>query len=187
MRTLLTKFFALGLVGFIAFGILPVGPAKAQTQAQINAVVAAAAGGDTQAIARFLSDNKGNPGLAQLVGNAVASQLSLNTANSQALANALVATGDVALISGVMAANGIGTGAQSAVARSLVSSGNVTLIATVEASLSSVGATGALGVLTTQVAASPLVVALVSAGTPPTPIAIAVISPAQTLCSGSCA
>jgi hypothetical protein len=181
MRLRIAKFLGLGLVGLMAFIAMPVEPAKAQTQADINAAVTAAAGGDATAIVTFLAKF---PNAQVAIGDAVAGAINAGGPGVSNLSTALVATGNSGLISGVMVANGMSTTAQNAIAGALVASKDVTLIATVQQQVQSTGST-AIGALSTALTSAPALVIPVSVPVVP-PIIVIVPSPAQTPsnCSG---
>ena len=176
MRFGIGKFLALGLVGLTAFIAMPVESAKAQTTAQINAAVAAAAGGNAQAIANFLTTF---PNAAVAIGDAVAGAINAGGPGVGNLSTALVATGNSGLISGVMVASGMTPAAQAAIAGAVVASGNVTLIATVQQQVQTAGGT-AVGALAAAIANSPLVIPVSAIVAPPViVIVVPVVSPAQ--------
>ena len=175
MRFRIAKFFALGLVGLMAIVAMSVESAKAQTTADVNAAVTAAAGGDKQAIANFLL---AFPGGAVAIGDAVAGAINAGGPGVAALSTALVATGNSGLISGVMVASGMTPAAQSAIAGALVAGGNVTLIATIQQQVLSAGGT-AVGALATALANSPLVLPVSGTTAPPIIVIVPAVSPAQ--------
>ena len=187
MRYRIAKFLVLGLVGFLAFIAMPADPAKAQTQADINAAVTAAAGGDVQAIATFLQTFGADAAVA--IGDVVAGAINAGGPGVANLSKALVATGNSGLISGVMVAAGMTPAAQSAIAGAVVASGNVTLIATIQQQVQTAGGT-AVGALSSALANAPAVVLPVSVPVPPPIVPIVVPSPAQSgtpgCTSGSC-
>jgi len=184
MRLWIGKYLGLGLVGLMAFIAMPMEPARAQTTADINAAVAAAASGDSTAIATFIQ--KFGQDAVVKIGDAVAAAINAGGPGVNNLSTALVATGDSGLISGVMVANGMTPAAQKAIAGAVVQSGNVILIATIQQQVQTVGG-AAVGALSTALANSPLVIAVVAPVSVP-PIVVIVPSPAQTLptCTGSC-
>lgn len=148
MRERLIRFMAVVLMGVAGFSAQPGASAWAQTLQQtaaINQAVADAAGGNVQALTTFLQNN---PGLATVVGNAVATQLNANAAGAANIANALVATGDVSLISGVMIAANITPAAQATLAGAVAQSGNAGLAAQVIKALQASGNAGALAAVT---------------------------------------
>jgi len=182
MRMWVAKFFALWVVGIVAFAGVSALPANAQTAAQIQkAVNDAASGADVGAVSRLLGEY---PGSAIAIGNVLAGKMNAADTNATAAANlatALVATGNASLISGVLLAGGMSTAAQSSIATALSKSGNVTLIATVEAQLPA-GST-VLALVANAAATAGLVI--VQANTAP-PIVVVQPSPQQTCSGASC-
>lgn len=143
MRTLIVKFATLAVAGLMAIGTVSVSPARAQTQDQINAAVnAAMSGTNPTALATFLATY---PNAAVALGDVVAGTLNAGGPGTTALAAALVATGNVGLISGVLVVSN--TAAQAAVAAPLAASSNTNLAADVQVSLAKSGSSAAAGAM----------------------------------------
>ncbi len=181
MRTCVAKFCALWVVGFVAFGLIFGAPVKAQTSAEIqNAVNDAASGANVNAVKQLLALY---PKAAIAIGDVLAGKMKAADTNSTASANlaaALVATGDAALISGVLVAGGMPAAAQASIATALSGTRNVSLIATVEALLPANSTV--LALVANAAASVGLVIAQQTISVP----AIVVIQPSpQQTCSGA--
>ncbi len=137
MRETISKFVALVLVAILAFAATPPS-AKAQDAAT---AIAQAAAGDSTALNALIASNPSavsallttitDPATLTAVGNAFANALQAGGPNAQAVADALVASKNSALVSGVIGASGLSTTAQTLVATELTKSGDNSLIVSV--------------------------------------------------------
>src|SRR5476651_1360644 len=119
MRRFIAKFSTLGMVGVLAFGLLPSVPAQAEVP---------------QALQDQLNGVSGNSTAGQLVttGDAVIAFLkTASPADAALVLSTLAQTGNANLISGVLAAPDISAINAKTLATNVVSTGNATVIATV--------------------------------------------------------
>lgn len=187
MRALIAKFAMLTVVGLAGINAVSVSPALAQNTPPADAAlvaVTAAAAGNTQALATFLQNN---PGAAQTVGDLVAGDLTLGGTVATNLAAALVATGNVALISGVMISANISAASQGAIASALSSSGNTSLATSVASSVQSAGGTSAVAALAalSNLGVTPPATPVAAGGAPAVPPPTVIVPSPAILIAGS--
>jgi hypothetical protein len=145
MRITISKFFALAVVAILAFAATP--PAARAQDA--SAAIAQAVAGDSTALNALIASNPSavsallanvtDAATLTAVGNAFANALQAGGPNAQAVADALVASNNSALVSGVIGANGLSSAAQTLVATELTKSGDKSLIVAVTAELATAG------------------------------------------------
>lgn len=151
MRTSFAKFLSLLIIASAALALTVSAPASAQTvtQVQIDAAIADAKAGNSATLQTLVGSIPASDAASlTLVGNAVASQLNVGAGAAESnLAAALVSTGNVSLIAGVMSGTNVQGTAQTAVARALVGSPLAQQVATSLAQSGNGNAIVALSVL----------------------------------------
>lgn len=155
MRILIAKFSALGLVGSLAFAVLPNASAQAQVlpPGVINALTTA-------------GNSSASGAQIQAAGAALVAALnSPDTSPQQAAAiiQALAATGNANLISTVLSAPGVSPSVQTTLAAAVVAGGNATAIANVVILASNDGKSGAVAAMANALATSTNAQAVASA------------------------